>query len=94
MARAPPGPPPVNPIVWGIYPNYIFCEAGNDIIGKERQADAEIEITEEMIAAGVFALSGKWPFDVAFPAGGEDEAVEVALRAALAVRPGLMPDNK
>jgi hypothetical protein len=36
-----------------------------------------------MIGAGVFALRRVCPFDVAFPFGGEDEAVEAVLRAAL-----------
>lgn len=46
-----------------------------------------IEITEAMIRAGVFALSGLCPLDIAFPIGLEDEAVEAVLRAALEARP-------
>ncbi len=43
-------------------------------------------ISSEMISAGVMALRGLCPFDVAFPIGGEDEAVEEVLKAALAVQ--------
>lgn len=39
-----------------------------------------------MVEAGVFALRGKCPFDFAFPYGGEDEAVQAVLRAAMAVK--------
>ena len=38
-----------------------------------------------MIFEGVWALHLKCPFDVAFPAGGEEEAVEAVLEAALGV---------
>ncbi len=43
-----------------------------------------IKITPEMVSEGVSALRGLCPFDVAFPHGGEDAAVEAVLRAGLA----------
>lgn len=53
----------------------------------------EIEITPEMIEAGVSGLSTACPLDVAFPVGGEEIAVEAVLRFALAAarpqRPGM-----
>jgi hypothetical protein len=45
----------------------------------------EFGITQEMVSAGVFALRGLCPFDFAFPVGGEDDAVEAVLIAALRV---------
>jgi len=44
------------------------------------------EVTEEMVSAGVFALERLCPFDVAFPIGGEREAVAAVLEAALTLR--------
>lgn len=62
-----------------------MTNATHDIEGlRDRPAD-EVEITEEMVSAGVFALSQKCPMDFAFPAGGEDEAVEAVLKAGLEV---------
>ena len=48
----------------------------------------EIEITEEMIEAGVAALSRLIPMEEAFRLGGEEEAVAETVRAALAARRG------
>ena len=42
-------------------------------------------VTPQMVSAGVFALQQVCPFDVAFPVGGEDAAVEAVLNAALKV---------
>jgi hypothetical protein len=42
-----------------------------------------IEVTEEMVKAGVSALSIICPLDLAFPNGREEEAVEAVIRAAL-----------
>ena len=47
---------------------------------------AGYEVTEAMVSGGIFALRGKCSFDVAFPAGGEDEAVEAVLKAAIAAK--------
>lgn len=55
------------------------------LAGRDRPA-GELEITAEMISAGVSALRGLCPFDFAFPAGGEDDAVEAVLKAALRAR--------
>lgn len=41
------------------------------------------EVTPEMIEAGVAALLRLVPTDVAFPVGGEEEAVAAVLRAAI-----------
>lgn len=46
----------------------------------------EIEITEDMIAAGVAALAKLCPLDVAFPVGGEGTAVAAVLLAGLQVQ--------
>lgn len=35
-----------------------------------------IEITDEMVEAGTHALKRYCPFDIAFPVGGEEAAVE------------------
>ena len=43
----------------------------------------DIEITPEMIRAGVDALRLFCPFDLAFPHGGEEDAVEAVLRHSL-----------
>ncbi len=48
----------------------------------------QIEVTDEMIRAGVEAFGHLCPMDIAFPVGGEEVAVEAALRAALRVRDG------
>ncbi len=56
-----------------------------------QEADEEIEITPQMVEAGVIALSSHCPIDVAFRLGGEREAVEAVLRAALEVRPNRGP---
>lgn len=47
------------------------------------QAGALTEPTPAMIEAGVEALKGACPMDLAFPVGGEETAVEAVLRAAL-----------
>jgi hypothetical protein len=41
-----------------------------------------LTVTDEMIEAGVRALAETCPIDVAFPIGGEREAVEAILKAA------------
>ena len=51
---------------------------------EQRDRPADIEITDAMIAAGVRALASACPMDFAFPAGGEEIAVEAVLKAALA----------
>ncbi len=58
-----------------------FCEAFVDAAMEPREPPTAI--TPSMIIAGVAALRGKCPFDSAFPFGGEDEAVEAVLKAAL-----------
>jgi hypothetical protein len=60
-------------------------QAGADASRVRVNGRGRFMIPDEMISAGVFALRLKCPFDVAFPAGGEDEAVEAVLRAALEV---------
>jgi len=54
-----------------------------DALADSRQAGAEIEITPEMIEAGVSALVTHCPKDFAFPVGGEEDAVRAVLKAAL-----------
>ena len=48
----------------------------------ESKSKDEIEVTPQMIRAGVAALSLRCPLDVAFPVGGEEAAVEDVLLAA------------
>ena len=49
------------------------------------QADkVVVEITPEMIEAGVMALSRHVPFDLAFPLGDAETAVRAVLESALA----------
>lgn len=47
--------------------------------------EEELGITQEMVEAGMAALHGYCPMDVAFPVGGEDDAVRAVLRAAFLV---------
>lgn len=54
----------------------------------ETEKKSEIEVTPEMIEAGVSALRLQCPFDVAFPVGGEEEAVLAVLSSALSLRRG------
>lgn len=53
---------------------------------RGRDRPVEIEITDEMIAAGVDALAVNCPMDDAFPIGGEEDAVLAVLEAALKVQ--------
>lgn len=50
------------------------------------ERDGPERVTAAMIEAGVIGLHGKCPCDVAFPAGGEDEAVAAVLVAAMAAK--------
>lgn len=54
----------------------------------DSQGQAGIEVTPAMIEAGVRALRLLCPVDLAFPVGGEDEAVRVVLEAGIAARAG------
>ncbi len=49
---------------------------------SSRQAGAEI-VSPAMVDAGLMALARICPLDVAFPVGGERDAVEAVLQAAL-----------
>ncbi len=57
-----------------------LTEQSSRITLAERDRPA---ITPAMIEAGVAALARLCPVDVAFPAGGERDAVEAVLKAAL-----------
>ncbi len=54
----------------------------------DSQGQAGIEVTPAMIEAGVRALRLLCPVDLAFPIGGEDEAVRAVLEAGIAARAG------
>lgn len=53
-----------------------------DSLADSRQAGAEIEVTPAMVEAGVLALASLCPLDVAFPVGGEQDAVRAVILAA------------
>ena len=55
------------------------------LVGRGGPVD-KFEITAGMISAGVSVLRGLCPFDVAFPVGGEDDAVAAVLKAAWRAR--------